>query len=157
MNFIKNSVSTISNAVEINKLKDKRSELNKEKKELEQACAKYDDQVNMKENIGKITHTNKEIITSLRNMFAKNNIKYDIEFSEFISTYDNQDYRMYKILYDQLVLTNSIVEDSVKHLDKNVCIDRQIYVDRIGSLDEKIEKINSKLEDVRDKQFGKKN
>jgi uncharacterized coiled-coil DUF342 family protein len=153
MNFLKKPVSSISNAVEINNLKSKRDELNKEKKELETMCSKYDDQTNLKQNVSKIIESNNEIINSLRTLFTKNNIKYDVEFDEFVNSNSDPDNLMYKKLYDQLIQSNITVEDSVKHLDKNICVSREIYTEKITKIDEQIEKTNTKLKTVRDKQF----
>lgn len=153
MNFLKNSVSTIGNAVEINNLKSKREELNKQKKELELLCNKYDDQVELKNNILKITQTNLEIISNLRTLFAKSNTKYDIEFDEFTNLNTDPDLIMYKKLYDQLCNSSKTVEETSNQLDKNISVKREIYTDKIDKLNGQIEVVNNKLKSVRDKQF----
>jgi hypothetical protein len=155
MNFLKNPLSSISNAVEINTLKSERDKLNKEKKELEYICDKHNDQTLLKQNIdsSQIIQSNNNIISSLRTLFVKSNINYDIGFEEFAVSNTDQDILMYKRLYDQLVQTNKTIEDSIKHLDKNVCISKEIYSEKITNLDEQIEKVNGKLRVVRDKQF----
>lgn len=155
MNFLKNPVSSIGNALEINNLKSKRDELKNQKKELETICSKLDDQNLLNNSIPKIIQANNEIITNLRNIFTKSNVKYDVVFEEFALSNPDPDYQMYKKLYDQLIESNKTTEQSIKHLEKCVCIDKNIHIDKINKIDEQIEKINEKLNKVREKQFGK--
>lgn len=155
MNFIKKSVGTISNAVEINELKSKRSKLNDEKKHLESSLVKYDEQIQMKQNIIQLIETNNDMINFLRNQFTKANINYDVPMEEFTDNNPESDNYVYKKLFDQLTNTNKSLENTVKHLDKTICVSREIYADRINVLDEQIKKLNEKLDKIREKQFGK--
>ena len=153
MNFLKNPISSISNAVEINNLKDKRKELDKDKKAYKKLFNRYEDQIELKKSSEIIINTNNSILSNLRTLFTKSNVKFDVEFVEFSSGTKDEDMIMYKILYDKLIDTNKCIEDGIKHFDKNISIDKELYTQKIIKLDEKIAEINKKLDKVRDKQF----
>lgn len=153
MNFLKNPASSISNAVEINKLKSKKNELTKEKNENQKLYDRYEEQIKLKENILKIIDANNIVLTNLRTFFINSDIKYDVEFKEFEKVVTDVDLIMYKTLYDKLTNTNECSNNSIKNLDKNVSIDKQIYTQKIEKINEKIEVINAKLSKVRNKQF----
>lgn len=155
MNFIKKSVNTVSNAVEINNLKSKRTNLTNEKKHLESSLDKYDDKVQMKQDIMKLIETNNGVINSLRNQFAKTNIKYDVPMEEFTDDNPESDNHVYKKIFDQLSKTNQTLDNTIKHLDKTICVSRDVYEERINGLEEQIKKLNEKLDKVREKQFEK--
>lgn len=153
MNFLKNPISSISNAAEINNLKDKRKELEKEKKANEKLFNRYEDQIKLKKSSETIIGTNNTSLSNLRTLFTKSNVKYDVEFVEFSSNTKDEDMIMYKILYDKLIDTNKCIEDAIKHFDKNISVDKEVYTQKIAKLDEKIVEVNKKLDKVRDKQF----
>ena len=155
MNFLKKSINTISNAVEINKLKIKRDTLNNEKKELETLCKNYDEQVELKENLEKLIQSKNHTLTMLRTIFTKKNIKYEMKLEEFKVINSDPCLHVYKKLNDDLVETINLIEESVKHLEKYVNIDKKIYTEKILNLEQKITKINDNLNNVREKQFGK--
>ena len=62
---------------------------------------------------------------------------------------------MYKKLYDVLVQSNSIINDTNQHINKTIGINKQVYLDKINEIDNKLENIQQKLRIVRDKQFSK--
>lgn len=153
MNFLKNPISSISNAAEINNLKDKRKELEKEKKANEKLFNRYEDQIELKKSSESIIGTNNTSLSNLRTLFTKSNVKFDVEFVEFSSNTKDEDMIMYKILYDKLIDTNKCIEDAIKHFDKNISVDKEVYTQKIAKVDEKIVEVNKKLDKVRDKQF----
>lgn len=153
MNYLKNPITSISNAVEINKLKDKRDELNKDKKEYKKLFNRYEDQIELKKSSEAIISTNNIALSNLRTLFTKSNVKFDVEFVEFNLNIKDEDMIMYKILYDKLLDTNKCIEDVIKHFDKNITIDKEVYTQKITKVDEKIAETNKKLDKVREKQF----
>lgn len=156
MNYLKNPISSIGNSIEINSLKSKREKLETEKKELLSKCAKYDEQIEFKNNISKNIQSNQETLSELRTIFTKSNIKYDVEFEEFTKTIGDSDLIMYKKLYDQLMTTSRTFDETSNHLDKNISIKKEVYIESITNIDANIENINKKLKNVREKQFGNK-
>lgn len=62
----------------------------------------------------------------------------------------------YKSLYDNLMWYNTKINVVNIEINKNIGIDKQIYIDKINELDEKLIIVNQKLRVIRDKQFGKK-
>jgi hypothetical protein len=155
--LLNNPLDTIGNAVEINKLKLKKSELISSKKDYEQKCKKYDDQIKFKEDIYIVTQINDSTINKLRTIFTLNNINCDVIFSEYENENDikDEEYIMYKKLYDVLVQSNAIINATNEHINKNIGINKQVYLDKINEIDNKLENIQQKLRIVRDKQFSK--
>ncbi len=60
-----------------------------------------------------------------------------------------------KKLYDSLMLANKQHIETIDHFNKNIGIEKQIYVDKIANLNAQIENQTKKLNEVRKKQFGK--
>ncbi len=92
MNFLKNPLSSIGNAVEINTLKSKIDDLNKQKTDVEKKCIRYDENILLKTSANKIVAVNNEVITEIRNLFAIHNVNYDMTYEEFITKYFEQIY-----------------------------------------------------------------
>ena len=158
MNFLAKAASTVGNAVEINNLKAKREKLTKEKLELEDFCARYDDQVNLIQSIQAVLESNNNSLTVLRAKFVKANVKYDVPFHEFQSSNEtNPELLNCKTIYDRLMEVNKAIEQPLLELNQTVSVPREVYVDKIATLGTEIEKVNEKLKVVREKQHGKKN
>jgi len=155
MNFLKNPIKSLSNAAEINKLKDARTKLNNEKTKLTTLCAQYDEQKLLREKLEKNQLDNNETLALLQTSFVKNGIQYEIEFEDFTNLNNDENYIAYKRIYDQLILSNKFIQEIITHIDKNINVKRETYVDKITETDNKINELNEKLKIVREKQFGK--
>lgn len=153
--FINDPFATIGNAVEINVYKVERKNLENEKKEYENKLKRYNQQVEFQADLSLLTLSNDTTIKKLQTIFTVNDVKYDVPYDEFKLSSD-EEYDSYKKLYDHLVLCNTQITNCNIKINKNVGIDKQIYVDKINELDEKLNKVNQKLRSTRDKQFGKK-
>lgn len=154
MDYFLNPVSSISNAVEINKLKDKRKKFNDEINEYVKSLNRHEEHTELKNLINVSIESNNAVLKNLRTLFVKSNKKFDVEFNEFVKTTSDADLIMYKTLYDNLMETNKKLTEHAEHLNKNISIDKEIYLERIKSSEKKIEEINGKLNAVREKQFG---
>lgn len=155
MNFLKNPVKSISNAAEINKLKDIRTKLNDEKTKLTTLCAQYDEQKSLREKIEKNQMDNNDTLVLLQTLFVKNGIQYEIGFEDFTNSNTDENYIAYKKIYDQIILSNKSIQETITHIDKNTNVKRETYVEKITEIDNKINELNEKLKIVREKQFGK--
>lgn len=155
MNFLKNPVKSISNAAEINKLKDTRTKLNNEKTKLTTLCTQYDDQKSLKEKLEKNQMDNNETLGLLQTLFVKNGIRYEIGIEDFTNSNTDENYIVYKRMYDQMILSNKSIQETITHVDKNTNVKRETYAEKITEIDNKIYELNEKLKNVREKQFSK--
>ncbi len=158
MNFLVNTVSTVSNAIEINKLKDERTLLNKEKETLNKKIKEYDNKNLLKNTLEKNIETNDLSISSIKEYFILSNIK--IEQNETTATFgdkykDEYLIKMFKLL-TSLQITNQSLANMINEIKSQIQIDKNVYQTRLNEIETKVEKINSKLKIVREKQFGSK-
>ena len=153
--LINNPLNTIGNAIEINVLKVEKSDLEKERNNYQHKLDKYNNQIEFKNDLILLSQTNENTLNKLRSMFIVDDIKYDIPYDEF-KLDNNEEYQKYKSLYDNLVWCNIKVTKVNEEINKNIGIDKQIYIDKINDIDNKLVIVNQKLRSVRDKQFGKK-
>lgn len=155
--LLNNPINVIGNAVEINKYKMKRTSLEDEKRDYEKKCRRYDEHLSLKNHIVTVTALNANTINQLRNIFMVNNVTYDIPYSEFEVHYEENEYRVYKKLYDAMNASNSVINETIEQINKVIGVDKQVYLDKITYIEGKLVEVNQKLRNVRDKQFGKKN
>ncbi len=148
MDFIKKSFYTVSNAVEINKLKDKLEDLKKEKTKLEKKCLRIEQRNVLKENIDGLSKTHSDIfrILSLFGVNKENNSQPDEE---------DEEYMMFISLNNHLVESDKMIVEYIEYLKKSTD-NKDFYLMKISETDKKIEDINQKLKSIREKQFGKK-
>jgi hypothetical protein len=151
MNFLKKSISTISNAVEINALKGEREDLYKENEELENKKKFYSEQVELKDINHNMKNHLENTLIYYRQLFIKNNIN-DYENEIIVSTDTN--ILTYKKLYDDLKKSISTIDEIKNLIDGNICNDISFYQNKIDENNKKIAKLNDKLKVVRDKQYG---
>jgi len=152
-NFFKNPIETLSNAAEINTLKERRERLRGEKKDVEDKIMRYNEQNELKVSVSKLMEPNTEALVALRTLFTKGNVDYKLPYDEFIETNHNTEIQHYKQLYDDLMKTQSTITKSLEHLNTNVCVDINTYKQTVTNLDGRIEEINERLRKVRDKQY----
>lgn len=156
--LINNPLDVIGNAVEINVHKTNRKSLEDEKKEYEKKCNKYDEHMSFKRHIGSVALSmNAETINRLRTIFERNNIVYDVTYSEFEIRCGDAEFRVYKKLFDAMMTSTLAMNETIEQIDKVIGVDKQVYLDKISHIDSKLSDVNQKLRNVRDKQFGKKN
>jgi len=157
MDFFKNTLNTIGNAVEINNLKDERTKLNKEKTEFEERIAKYDNLISLKKILENNIEINNVTIGTIRENFILLNIKIDQnETTEsFCSQYkDEYICKMYKLL-NSLTITNKSLHNMIDEINPSIQIDKSTYQIKIEEINKKLDKVNDKLKAVRQKQFQK--
>jgi len=159
MNFLKNSFNTVTNAVEINILKDKLRDLKKERIQItiEKNCNEL--QINQKEKmmpeISKLFTVSKDNLGVLDHMFS-DQMDFNYDYEVFVQKYQNfPHFYLFKKLYDNLKKNNELVNDIMSYYNNNVK-SNEYYDEKIHCIDEKIEVIEKKLNAVRVKQFGKK-
>lgn len=141
MNFIKNPMTTIANSAEINRLKDKRKVLQEELNQVSLLSSQYDEQIILKTEIDNAMTANTIILSTLGTIFTKNNIKFDIEYDEFISNNQDKNIIAYKNLYDKIILSNKSIDEMIKHIEKNLQVKKEIYEDKKTELTNKINNI----------------
>lgn len=157
MNFLKNSIKTIGNAVEINNLKDERTKLNKEKTEFEERMAKYDNLISLKKILENNIQTNDVTIGTIMQNFILLNIKVEQnETTESFCSQHKDEYivKMYKLL-NSLTITNKSLHNMVNEINPLIQIDKSTYQNKIEEINKKLDKVNEKLKAVREKQFQK--
>lgn len=154
--LINNPLDTIGNAVKINLLKVERSELETAKKNYEKKCKKYDEQVEFKSELITLISVNDITINKLRTIFEQNNVKYDNNITEFEMECHDEELKSYKRLFDSITKSNALIIETNEIINQNIGINKQIYLDKIKEIDEKLSRVNQSLRSTRDKQFGKK-
>jgi hypothetical protein len=155
MNFFKNPIGTISNAAEINRLKDKRTNLEKEKKDFEKLCEQYDSQVSLKNKLEQNITICNEILSELKALFIKYNINYEIDINLFKLNNTNNDKLMYREMYDSNTNIIKLYNEQIEKINNNIHVNKNVYEQKIIQLSNSIDNINNKLKNVREKQFGK--
>ncbi len=159
MNFLKNSFNTVTNAVEINKLKDKLHDLEKQKHEIEMEKNNNNLQINQKEimmsEISKLFTASKDNLNVLDGVVF-NKTDFNCEFEIFIQKYQSKpELFLFKKLYDNLKKNNEIINDVMNYYNNNVK-SSEYYDEKLQNVEKNIEDTKKKLNAVRVKQFGKK-
>ena len=152
--LFKNPIGTISNAVEINTLKERRERLRNEKHEVDNKIRRYSEQLELVKSCEKLTSTQKECLIQLRTIFAQNNIQYQISREEYESEYNDSQLLHYKDLYDKLILMETTMKPCISAFTNTVDVNVDIYKQNSDHLERRIEEINQRLSKVREKQFG---
>lgn len=159
MNFLKKSFNTVNNALEINNLKDKLKELEKEKKDYEMEKITNNLKINQKElmmtEMSKLFTASKDNI-SVMDGFAFNKTDFKCDYEIFIQKYQSTpELFVFKKLYDNLNKNNELVNEAMSYYNNNIK-SSEYYDTKIQNIEKNIEDIRKKLTSVREKQFGKK-
>jgi hypothetical protein len=158
MDFINKSIKTIGNAVEINTLKSDRDELRKKKEQYVNKLKKYTLLVDMKNTIQNNINSNEATLNSIRQYFVILNIDKDIKLTkeEFYIKYPNSsDIVSLFNLYNTTNNTKLEFINTLEEINKETSVSQEVYQQKIDEIDNELKKVNTKLDKVREKQFGK--
>ena len=155
MDFLKKGLSTIENAIEINALKDNRADLMDKRSALEDKIKKYDCQIELKKVIEMNIQSNAITMTSIKQQFFVDNVEYSdsCTVEEFSNKYKNPFFINLFQLYNNLLISQRVLQTSLDEVSSFINIDKAIYQTKKEELDAQIEKVNAKLKKVRTKQF----
>ena len=155
MDFLKKGLSTIENAIEINALKDNRADLMDKRSALEDKIKKYDCQIELKKVIEMNIQSNAITMTSIKQQFFVDNVEFSdsCTVEEFSNKYKNPFFINLFQLYNNLLISQRVLQTSLDEVSSFINIDKAIYQTKKEELDAQIEKVNAKLKKVRTKQF----
>ena len=155
MDFIKKSINTIDNAIEINKLKDLRAELSDKRIKMSDKIKKYDFQADFRRVLEQNVQASANTIAGIKQQFFLDNIEitetttaeefYQKNASPYVIS-------LYK-LYVNTVASQKVFIETMNEIDSHLNIDKGTYQTKLEELDKQIESTNAKLKKVRDKQF----
>ena len=155
MDFIKKSINTIDNAIEINKLKDLRAELSDKRIKMSDKIKKYDFQADFRRVLEQNVQASANTIAGIKQQFFLDNIEITetITAEEFYQK-NTSPYviSLYK-LYINTVASQKVFIETMNEIDSHLNIDKGTYQTKLEELDKQIESTNAKLKKVRDKQF----
>lgn len=155
MDFLKKSISTIDNAIEINKLKSDRDELNGKLSKITEKLKKYDSQLELKQIIEFNIQSNTNTMISIKQQLFLDNIEITDKttIEEFSVKYNNAYFINLFKLYSNLLSSQKVLQTSITEIDSHINIDKTTYISKKEELDKEIETVNNKLKKVRNKQF----
>lgn len=155
MEFLKKSISTLDNAIEINQLKNEREELNKKIKNITDKLKKYDSQIELKQFIELNVQSNENTITCIKQQLFLNNIEITTKTTseEFLLKHNNPYFINLFQLYNNLLESQKVMQSSLHEIGLIINIDKTIYLQKKEELDKQLESVNTKLNKVRVKQF----
>ena len=155
MDFIKKSINTIDNAIEINKLKDLRAELSDKRIKMSDKIKKYDFQADFRRVLEQNVQASANTIAGIKQQFFLDNIEITetITAEEFYQK-NTSPYviSLYK-LYVNTVASQKVFIETMNEIDSHLNIDKGMYQTKLEELDKQIESTHAKLKKVRDKQF----
>lgn len=152
MNWLSSGIETIGNAIEINSLKDERTNISNKIDKFKNQIKKYEQMCELKEKLEANIKSNEQTIALIRTYFINENININTE--DFSKNTD--------LTVQQMFKTFTSIQINIKSLGalinsiKSICdVDKSVYENKILELDNKFIKINEKLATVRQKQFNK--
>ena len=155
MDFLKKSISTIDNAIEINKLKSDRDDLNNKLSTITQKLKKYDSQLEFKQIIEFNIQSNTNTMISIKQQLFLDNIEITDKttIEEFSVKYNNPySINLFK-LYSNLLASQKVLQASIDEIETHVNIDKTTYIVKKDEIEKELESVNTKLKKVRTKQF----
>ena len=155
MDFIKKSINTIDNAIEINKLKDLRAELSDKRIKMSDKIKKYDFQADFRRVLEQNVQASANTIAGIKQQFFLDNIEItDTTTAEEFYQKNTTPYfiSLYK-LYVNTVASQKVFIETMNEIDSHLNIDKGTYQTKLEELDKQLESTNAKLKKVRDKQF----
>jgi prefoldin subunit 5 len=156
MDFLKKSISTIDNAIEINKLKDEREDLTKKRTKITDKLKKYDRQIELKNIVYSNIQSNENTIAGIKEHLFLDNVEITDKTTveEFSLKYSDNSYFINLFqLYNNLLNSQKVLLATLNEIGSIINIDKTIYETKKVELDKQIETVNSKLNKVRTKQF----
>lgn len=157
MDFLKKSISTIDNAIEINKLKSEHDDLTHKITKIVDQLKKYDCQTNLKQIIESNIEANQNTILGLKKQFFLDNIEkpenYTIE--EFSVKYNNPYFIKLFQLYNNLLESSGVLQTTLNEINSHINIDKTTYQTKKEELEKELDSVNTRLRKVRNKQFPK--
>ena len=157
MDFLKKSISTIDNAIEINKLKSERDDLNDKLSKITDKLKQYDCQLELKNIIQSNVLSNTNTMLSIKNQLFLENIQITetCTIDEFKAKHNNSYFINLFKLYSNLLASQKILQSSIDEISSHINIDKETYQVKKDELDKDLENVNTKLKKVRTKQFKK--
>jgi len=157
MDFLKKSISTIDNAIEINKLKSEHDDLTHKITKIIDQLKKYDCQTELKQIIESNIEANQNTILGLKKQFFLDNIEtpenYTIE--EFSVKYNNPYFIKLFQLYNNLLESSGVLQTTLNEINSHINIDKTTYQTKKEELEKELDSVNTRLRKVRNKQFPK--
>ena len=156
MDFLKKSISTIDNAIEINKLKDEKEDLTKKRNNLIDKIQKYDRKIELKKIVYSNIQSNENTIASIKEHLFLDNVEITDKttLEDFSIKYGDNPYFMNLFqLYNNLLNSQKVLLVTLNEIGSIINIDKTIYETKKVELDKQIENVNNKLSKVRTKQF----
>lgn len=157
MNFLKKSLNTVSNAFEINSLKEERNDINNQIKKLNEQIKKYERSFELKQMLQQNITSNDQSIGLIRTYFINETINLDgiDNFEQFSAKYNDKTIQQMYKTFNSLQINNKSIKLMIQEIDALIAVDKTIYQNKINDLETKLLSINDKLNKVREKQFGK--
>jgi hypothetical protein len=156
MDFLKKSISTIDNAIEINKLKDERENLTKKRNNLADKLKKYDRQIELKNIVYSNIQSNENTVAGTKEHLFLDNVEITDKttIDEFSLKHGDNPYLINLFqLYNNLLNSQKVLLATLNEIGSIINIDKTIYETKKVELDKQIENVNNKLSKVRTKQF----
>ena len=157
MNFLKNSFNTVSNAIEINQLKEERNEINNQIKKLNEQIKKYERSFELKQMLLQNIASNDQSIGLIRTYFVIENVNLDgiDNFEQFGIKYNDKIIQQMYKTFNSLQINNKSIKLMIQEIDALIDVEKITYQNKINDLEKKLLSINNELNKVREKQFGK--
>ena len=157
MNFLKKSISTIDNAIEINKLKSEHDDLTHKITKIIDQLKKYDCQTELKQIIESNIEANQNTILGLKKQFFLDNIEKPENYTvdEFSVKYNNPYFIKLFQLYNNLLESSGVLQTTLNEINSHINIDKTTYQTKKEELEKELDSVNTRLRKVRNKQFPK--
>lgn len=157
MDFLKKSISTIDNAIEINKLKSEHDDLTHKITKIIDQLKKYDCQTELKQIIESNIEANQNTILGLKKQFFLDNIEKPENYTvdEFSIKYNNPYFIKLFQLYNNLLESSGVLQTTLNEINSHINIDKTTYQTKKEELEKELDSVNTRLRKVRNKQFPK--
>jgi predicted nucleic acid-binding Zn-ribbon protein len=157
MDFLKKSISTIDNAIEINKLKSEHDDLTHKITKIIDQLKKYDCQTELKQIIETNIEANQNTILGLKKQFFLDNIEKPENYTvdEFSVKYNNPYFIKLFQLYNNLLESSGVLQTTLNEINSHINIDKTTYQTKKEELEKELDSVNTRLRKVRNKQFPK--
>jgi hypothetical protein len=157
MDFLKKSISTIDNAIEINKLKSEHDDLTHKITKIIDQLKKYDCQTELKQIIESNIEANQNTILGLKKQFFLDNIEKPENYTvdEFSVKYNNPYFIKLFQLYNNLLESSGVLQTTLNEINSHINIDKTTYQTKKEELEKELDSVNTRLRKVRNKQFPK--
>ena len=157
MDFLKKSISTIDNAIEINKLKSEHDDLTNKITKIIDQLKKYDCQTELKQIIESNIEANQNTILGLKKQFFLDNIEKPENYTvdEFSVKYNNPYFIKLFQLYNNLLESSGVLQTTLNEINSHINIDKTTYQTKKEELEKELDSVNTRLRKVRNKQFPK--